>query len=356
MRVTLLLAHEIEEYQQVMLMHELGHEVLSLGAYLRPSRPGDAGGLRPPLPQVPEHPALIDAIGPDVEAAKRHLPDEVVEWTDVLIVHHLEHSWLVPQWERLRDRMRVIWRTVGQSTHANEWMMGPLRRQGLEVVRYSPAEWAIPDFAGADALIRFWMDPDEWCGWEGGDRVVTNVTQDLYRRSLADDGTLQPAGQQWTSWQFWEQATAGLPRMPAGPGSLAIDGGVGPLPLPEMHALLRSARAYLYTGTQPASYTLGFIEALMTGIPLVSIGPAWHRIQPYGPGMFEAHLLSQLWSDRPSEARAMLQRLLDDDAWAAEVSAAQREAAIGLFGKDAIRAQWAEYLGAAVPARELVPA
>lgn len=348
--VTLLLAHEIEEYQQTLLMHELGHEVLSLGAYLRPSRPGETRMLRPPLPQVPEHPALIEAIGPDVEAAKRHLPEEVIEWTDVLIVHHLEHAWLVPQWERLRDRMRVVWRTVGQSTHANEWLMGPLFRQGMEIVRYSPAEWNIPEFAGATALIRFWMDPDEWTGWNGRTPVVTNVTQDLYRRSLADDGGLQPAGQQWTSWQFWEMATRDLPRMPAGPGSETLDGGVGTLELPEMQRLLQDCRAYLYTGTQPASYTLGFIEALMTGIPLVSIGPRWHQIMPYGPGMFEANLLARLWSDSASEAHGMLRRLLDDDAYAQDVSMAQRAAAIALFGKDRIKAQWAEFLGSPVPA------
>lgn len=353
-RIVLLLAHEIEEYMQTLLLHELGHEVFSIGAYIRPSRPGATGTLRPPLPQVPEHPALVAAVerlaegqpeGFDPQmAAKADLPAEVIDWADIIICHHLEHTWLAPQWHRIRHK-RVIWRTVGQSTHGNEWMMQPLRRDGLQIVRYSPKERNLPEFAGEDALIRFWMDPDEWHGWTGEDATVTNITQSLYRRSLEDDGrTLKPAGGQWTNWQFWEMATSGLPRTPAGPESEVL-GGPGALPLAEMQALLRRARCYLYTGTQPASYTLGLLEALMTGVPVVSIGPTWHAMFPYSTQLFEGHELAPLWSDKPSEARRMLERLLSSPGEAAEVSAEQRERAVATFGKPTIMAQWREFLG-----------
>lgn len=354
--VVLMLAHEVEEYQQVLLMHELGHQVFSIGAYIRPARPtvDPSTTLRPPLPQVPEHPALVAAVerlaegqpeGFDPQmAAKADLPAEVIDWADVIICHHLEHTWLVPQWHRIRHK-RVIWRTVGQSTHGNEWLMRPLRADGLQIVRYSPKERNLPEYAGEDALIRFWMDPDEWGGWTGDDVVVTNITQSLYRRSLEDDrSTIKPAGSQWTNWQFWEMVTKDLPRRPAGPESEAI-GGTGALPLPAMQQLLRDARCYLYTGTQPASYTLGLLEALMTGIPVVSIGPTWHAMWPYSPDLFEGHELAPLWSDRPSEARRHLERLLADHALAREVSEAQREQAIETFGKATIARQWQEFLG-----------
>ena len=346
-RIVLMLAHEIEEYMQVQLLHELGHEAFSIGAYLRPSRPGQVDTLRPPLPEVPEHPdlvAAVEALGEGKPAgfdcqmeAKANLPDKVLDWADVIICHHLEHTWLVPQWHRIRGK-RVIWRTVGQSTHGNEWMMKPLRRDGLQIVRYSPKERNIPEFAGEDALIRFWMDPDEWSGWTGEDAIVTNITQSLYRRSLEDDrSTLKPAPYQWTNWQFWEQATAGLDRLPAGPESEVI-GGLGALSLPDMKALLRRARCYLYTGTQPASYTLGLLEAMMTGIPVVSIGPAWHGIWPYSPDLFEGHELAPLWSDRPSRAREYLEKMLRDHLFAQDISDLTRETALGLFAKDVVKA------------------
>jgi hypothetical protein len=153
------------------------------------------------------------------------LPDPILDWAEVIIYAAHEHKWIVPNWQRLKHK-RVVWRTIGQSAHPNEWMMKPLRREGLEIVRYSPAERRIPEYAGEDALIRFYKDPDEWQGWHGTDAVVTNVTQNLYMRSMADDGFLQPIGKQWTSYSFWTGATQDLPVAPAGPGSEQI-GGLG---------------------------------------------------------------------------------------------------------------------------------
>jgi hypothetical protein len=78
-----------------------------------------------------------------------------------------------------------------------------------------------------------------------------------------------------------------------------------------MRATLRRARAYLYTGTQPASYTLGLIEAMMTGVPVVSIGPSWMRVFPYGHELFEGHELATGDDTTPAVQR-MLRPTLDD--------------------------------------------
>jgi hypothetical protein len=90
----------------------------------------------------------------------------------------------------------------------------------------------------------------------------------------------------------------GLPRTFAGPHSEKI-GGLGALPYDEMRDYLRRIRAYLYTGTQPASYTLGLIEAMMTGVPVVSIGPdhmTWQR------DLFEGHEIAIGRSDDPASS------------------------------------------------------
>ena len=113
-----------------------------------------------------------------------------------------------------------------------------------------------------------------------------------------------------------------------------------------MRAWLRRARAYLYTGTQPAPYTLGLLEAGMTGVPIVSIGPAWMA----SPELFEAPELVPLGGfDDPAMAKQMLAKLLSDTHLAQRVSAEQREFFIQTFGKEAIARQWADYL-AGVPA------
>jgi glycosyltransferase involved in cell wall biosynthesis len=345
MNVLLLLAHSIEEHDQLKLLSELGYDVFSIGGYINPGEPHDP--KRPPLPDVPYHPelqAVVDGLGTEdnLDAAKRHIPDEIIDWADAIIVHHYEHTWLVPQWDRIKHK-RVIWRTVGQSVEGNERMMSPLRKEGLQIVRYSPKERNIPHFAGEDALIRFYKDPDEWNGWQGHFRTVINITQHLRQR------------EPYTNWSFWDKTVIGRPWInppgdglataeAIGPGSEEI-GGVGQVSFPTMKSWLRSARCYLYTGTQPASYTLGLIEAMMTGIPVVSIGPSWMRVFPYGPDLFEGHEITGLASDDPETAWGWIQEFLNDPDAAKARSQWQRQRAIDLFGKDKIAAEWKAFLG-----------
>jgi hypothetical protein len=112
-----------------------------------------------------------------------------------------------------------------------------------------------------------------------------------------------------------------------------------------MKAWLRNVRVYLYTGTQPASYTLGLIEAMMTGIPVVSIGPIHMRVFPYGHEMFEGHELATQWTDDPVAARRQIEGFFTDPVDAQIASDNTRHRAIELFGIDTIREQWREFLG-----------
>jgi hypothetical protein len=338
-RIVLALSHSIEEHDQLKLLHGLGHEVFSIGGYINPGAPHD--DKRPALAHVPHYPdlqAAVDAIGsPDnLGAAQELIPDAILDWADTIIYHHYLDR-LYGQWPRIRDWLRgdanrrVIWRSVGQSVEGNERTAVPFRREGLERVAYSPKEQNIPGYSGHDALIRFYKDPEEWKGWTGTDPVVINFTQHLRQRDP------------YTNWGFWEQATAGLNRQALGPGSDVI-GGPGSLTDEAMKERLRTARVYLYTGTQPASYTLGLIEAMMTGIPVVSIGPKWMNVFPYGPLLFEGHEIAGRWMESPEQARIDLQWLLNEPSAASLLGARSRETAIELFGKDTIAAQWAEYL------------
>jgi hypothetical protein len=345
-RIVLCLSHSIEEHDQLRLLHEIGHEVASIGGYIDPAHPHDP--KRPALPNVPMVPVIkeaVDNIGSDdnLGAAQSLLPDAVLEWADTIIYHHYLDR-LYGQWGRISDWLRgdpnrrVIWRTVGQSVDGNEFAAQPYRADGLEIVRYSPKERNIPNFAGEDALIRFYKDPEEWQGWNGSQPTVINITQHLRQRDP------------YTNWQFWEDATKGLNRMALGPGSEVL-GGPGELEFFQMQHMLRTARVYLYTGTQPASYTLGLIEAMMTGIPVVSIGPSHMQIFPYGPDLFEGHEIvdgSMKWSDDPAVIRDLLQTWYLRDGGPEgipqEDSIAGRQRAIDLFGIDTIREQWRAFL------------
>ena len=333
MNIVLCLSHSIEEFDQLRLLSGLGYNVFSIGGYIDPAHPHDP--KRPALPDVPFHPdlkAAVDAIGSDdnLGAAQARIPDPILDWADVIIYHHyLDRLW--PQWERVRHK-RVIWRTVGQSVEGNERAAAPYRADGLQIVRYSPKERNIPGYAGEDALIRFYKDPADYGGWTGEDPTVIQFAQSFGARRV------------WCNRDFFEAATDGLPRVVYGPDSEELPYGGGTLGYDAMLARLRSARAYLYTGTQPASYTLGLIEAMMTGIPVVSIGPAHMTIFPYGPALFEGHEIAVNWTDDPEEARGVLRAWLDGDY--GNQGELLRQRAIDMFGRETIAAQWRGFLGA----------
>ena len=123
-RILVALSHAIEEFQQLDLLHSLGYEVASLGAYIDPAHPHV--DIRPPLPQVPKVPEVIAAseatkyLG---EEPQENIPAAILDWLgdDGIIIYHHFLGRLFKQWPRLnawrkggRGR-RIIWRSVGQS-------------------------------------------------------------------------------------------------------------------------------------------------------------------------------------------------------------------------------------------------
>jgi hypothetical protein len=341
-RILLLASHAVAEYDDIRMFHDLGYEVFAPGGYERPSQSGE--GIRPALPQVPEYPELVAACnrqreqggdpGHWIDWAKANIADEVIDWADVIIAHHFVDRWVGAQWDRIKHK-RVIWRTCGQSNPTLEESMTPLVKDGLQVVRYSPAEQRHFErhgaFAGQDALIRFGKYPQDFRQWRGNDPVIGNITQHMAQRGDA------------CGYNFWMSATAGLPATPAGPGSEVLAGGLGGLTYDRMLDYLARIRAYLYTGTTPASYTLGLIEAMMTGTPVVSIGPKAWGYGWDGDDLFE--VIAKPGFDHPLRARDTLVELLTDPVMANDLSNSQRALAIETFGIGKVGVQWQDFLG-----------
>jgi hypothetical protein len=336
-RVLILASHAVAEYDDTRMFHDLGFEVFTPGGYEDPRQGTE--GIRPPLPEVPFHADLAqrcreqrEAFGEPHEAidwAKARLHDDVIDWADVIIVHHFPVVWIGSQWDRIRHK-RVVWRTCGQSDPATEDFMA--RFEGLEIVRYSPKEReafeAMGCFAGQTALIRFGKYPDDYGPYIGDWPVIGNVTQDMVARGDS------------VGLGMWQRFTDGLPTKPAGRGSEAL-GGVGVLSYEDMLDYLRHIRVYLYTGTKPAPYTLGLIEAMLSGVPVVPIGLA-----PTGSG--------DAWLRHISEARDIVgvgEMVFPDPGvylkypdYAAAQGEKGRQRAIELFGIDTVGAQWREFL------------
>lgn len=341
MKILYLSCHSILEYEEVKLLHELGHEVFSPGAYVEPANPGDAS-LRPSIPGLVYNEDILKkfhAIHDKYpgEDNKDHLSPEVVDYFDVIIIMHLPR-WVHLNWPVMKKK-RVIWRTIGQSISSTEQQLRPYRQRGMEIVRYSPMEKNIPGCLGQDALIRFYKDPDDYYGWTGHQKRVITFAQHMKDRDKACNFT------------FFEQVTRPFERHLFGPGNSNVgDWGTDKVPYEQLLQELRDNRVYFYTGTHPASYTLNFMESWMTGIPVVAIGPE-HGNANYFPGhnLYEVpHLIRNgvdgFVSDNASKLQEYIRDLMNDDELAKQIGEAGRASAIETFGKEKIKQQWKDYL------------
>ena len=322
--------HSIHEYDEIKLFHEMGIDVFSHGAYVDPRISGD--NMRPPLDWDAD-PELIELAK---RCEKEHLSKELVDKFDVVMVMHVP-AWIIYNWEVLKDKI-VIWRCNGQSCQSDENSLRYFRKKGMKIVRYSPMERTIPDYLGEDAVIRFYKDPEEYKNWNGAIPRVINLTQNLKNRGES------------CGYEIFEQATKPFWRKVYGPHNEnlgKIFGGL--LSYGNLKRVLRDNRCYFYTGTMPACYTLNFIEAWMTGIPIIAIGPALGN-PPFLPGQFtyEVHNLIRngedgFVSDSIEQLQGFIKLLMDRKDVADHISENGRKRAIELFGKETIKKQWEEF-------------
>ena len=342
LRILYLSCHSILEHDEISLFNKLGHYVFSPGAYVEPANPGNAS-LRPALlslkydaEDVLAWKHLQETVGHDTDP-KGMLSKEFVDRFDVVIVMHIP-EWISKNWEAIKHKT-VIWRTIGQSISHQEKKMGYYRSQGLKIVRYSPMENNIPGFCGSDALIRFYKNPEEFSGWTGESKKVINFTQSMKQRDQACNFT------------FFEEVTQPFSRALYGPGNEIVgDWASGQQSFDTLKQLMRESRVYFYTGTHPASYTLNFMEAWMTGIPVVAIGFEHGNAKYFADhNLYEVDKLIEngvtgFVSDDKTELRQYIKELLYDDNLAANISKNGRQKAIEIFGEDTISPQWEQFL------------
>ncbi len=330
MKLLYLSCYSIAEYDEVRLLKELGFDVFSHGAYTDPNTADDP--KRPPIGGVKDD----RLIALSRKNPKENMSREFLNEFDIIFSHWMPR-WIESNWERMSDKI-VILRTNGQSSPDDEYLIAKYKRLGLKVVRYSPMERKIQNFAGEDAIIRFYKDPEEWKGWNGNIKQVITIGQSIIKRREA------------CNWDLFAQATAGFPRKLYGPeNEEAADMWAGCVSYDELRKALRDSRCYFYTGTKPASYTLNFMEAWMTGIPVVSIGP-----ESGNPEFLDMQYTFEIQdlitnkkdgfiSDDIGELNDYVRNLLADKELAVKIGKAGRESAIKIFGKETIKRQWQNF-------------
>ena len=334
MKIHYISCHSVLEYDEVQLFTDLGHDVFSNGAYLHPE--GAYTLPRPAIKGAQYHKEYADIASITPKTA---LPDSLIKPFDVIVIMHSPEV-LFQNWQSFkRLGKRVIWRTIGQSVATIEHRVKALKEEGLEIVRYSPKERNLANYAGEDAMIRFYKDPEEFKGWTGDDRIVVNFSQSLKGR------------RDFCHYDEITQVMEGFDARIYGTGNDdlgALNG--GEVPYDMQKRILRRSRVMMYGGTWPASYTLSLMEAMMTGTPVVAIGaglaniPRFEQFDFYEVPDFIESGVNGFCHDDIASLRNAVSALMTDLALAKKISENARKTAIELFGKETIGKQWQEYL------------
>lgn len=334
MRILCVSVHPVLEYDEIQLFEEMGHEVFSLGFYFR--RASDHN-LRGPLPETDWHRNCIKEFAAqgcaDIGGDTRwRVSRAFCAGFDVILVHH-NYSFIATNWDEIAGS-RIVWRTIGQAIHWAEDGMREYRARGVKIVRWSPEERFIERYIGADAVIRTAKDPAHWGGWTGTTERIVTFNNNFRARGLG------------MNFDFHQQCIAGLPFDLYGLGNEDVPDWRGVAGPEEQKALLRQHRMAFVTGTKPAPYTLGFVEAWMTGIPVVHIGR--QRFSRGAAGVYEIDDLiidgeNGFLVEDAYDAAGLFRTLLADHALCAAISAKGRAAAVATFGRSQAIAKWAAF-------------
>jgi len=338
MRILYYSVHQILEDDEVRLFQALGHDVCCLGTS---SPTGALTAFREAIPfneQERELYAAFARLGGVFrygrESGTHHIPPAFVDLFDVVIVMHAA-DFIVNHWDAL-SRRPVVWRTIGQAIEHLEVPMRQFRESGMKIVRYSPIEAAASTHIGSDATIRFFKSPDVYHGWTGETAqflTFSNLYKDRYPEDAKD----------------YIEISEGITTVLGGAHNEGMPGAIGMVTSQEQENLYRQSRAYLYGHGLAIPYTLNFMEAWMTGIPMVVHAPLDRR------GMFFE--IDQLITDGVdgyisrdvATTRTRLQALIDDRDLAARIGAAGRERAKKLFSIEHAREQWTAFLESVAP-------
>jgi hypothetical protein len=329
--------HQILEFDEIILLRRAGHFVFPLGAFFNP------------IPTEPFRPA--PDLGEEMDLFRRkfqemgchyqygasidqiQLSTEFINLFDVCIV--MDSIDFIRKYLFEKCTIPVIWRSIGVGTERFEPDVNWFAERGGLIVRYSPTEAYCSNYAGHTDIIRFGKDPNIYLPWSGHKKQTVLFSHLIKARFSYE-------------FEFINRTMRGLTFVLGGAGNEDVQGSVGILDYQGQIQLLSQSRAYFYAAGTFIPYTLNFIEACLSGIPIVALN--CNAI--YSPDMCkfaEVPALAEKYGcgvlvDSEKRARKTIKKLLNDHKAAAEIGERGRRAAIDLFSYDVVTPQWARVL------------
>lgn len=267
-------------------------------------------------------------------------PGFLKEFDLILINHNIEN--LKIMWgtlHRIGKATPIIVKTFAMHPKADEEKLRNFRthpKQMVYSVRNSPTEFKrYPGniYAGHDAIIRGCVVPDEHeiSGWVGDKKEVVTFTNNF------------AAGKPRRNIYIQCKKSLKYPFKLYGAGNEDESMSDGFVTHEQKLDIMRHARVSLTTGTPNATNTYSFVEAWVMGLPQVVYGPSLWQSAAYEPDMLGKHGDDILIGNTPKDLIDCIQRVMDSDDLAQQMSERSREKAIAIYGRDVLAGQWMQF-------------
>ena len=329
MKLLYLSCHPTLEYEELIIFDQLGIETFSTGFY---RRNGDSSPSRPAL-EFANHINVADEFEfyhPGYKTATRlNLNREFAKKFDVVMVSQMPQ--LLQNWNVIKDK-KVIWRTCGLSNTA-EQSAQVLKNEGLIIVRWSPTEKKIPNYAGESCLIRASIDSNQFSEWS----VTGN-------NALIVSGALRGRGI-FTNYSVFSRIHQEVKLRIIGGGNEDIPG-AETVDYFDLIKLYQTTPVFLSLGTKPSPYVFTLVEAMMVGCPIVTIGPHLGNLST--DKTYEGHILVDngidgIVADNHDDLIMGLNNLINNRSLGHEYSVRIREKAKQLFSREVAIPKWNEF-------------
>lgn len=333
MKIMYLSVHGILEYDEVRMFNDLGVKIFSPNGNYESAN--SSSPFRPKIENfnIDQEDYIEYKSTWNIWDWNMVCPKRFVDRFDVVYVMGFE-KFIFHNWESFKHKP-IIWRTIGQSNKNTERLIGDLKRKNsnLKIVRYSPTEKNCGNYAGEDAVIRFGKRTHEWCGWNGREKQLVTVVQSMKRRHAH------------CAWDVFESVSKVIPCKLFGGDNPEVDSSLnhGSPGYEQLINVYKDHRAYFYAGTVPANYTLNFIEAWMTGIPVIALNA--NMINDDKNGVYEIprlieHGVNGFLANDIFELMDITTEVFNDDILAKSISEKGRETAISHFDETKIKNEW----------------
>lgn len=249
---------------------------------------------------------------------------------DFIINAHWTENMLM-NWDYFKHKP-LIYRSIASFFAHYENFYEPYRKQGMKIIRLSPAEKYVVGYIGEDASIRTSLDPDYYKPWIGNNLNILTVNKMMNICS----SRMRKEYEEVTDIFKNERILCGKVNGDIPYSRNEVDEN-------ELNTLRQNCRVYFALCTKRAPLVYTFSEALMAGMPVVTFGKKLIGYEWFEQPDFIENGVSGFYSDTIQGLQDQIRILLNDYDLAKSMSIKGREIAIKHFSSDVIQLQWKEF-------------